>query len=165
MRILEDQEGYVPSVYELLMKDDLVSMFQPSIDTGEFTYNMEDGKIWRTINLSGELESAGPINRPWCYTHTPKDQPCIWYRSIEKLFGFIPSKCLNCWKVVVRPQSIVELFDLCDLQHEMAAEDDSCHCKCGIEKRDYVFGNYGGYFYNPSLEKGLDRRDEVREKC
>jgi hypothetical protein len=35
-------------------------------------------------------------------------------------------------------------------------------CKCGIETREYVPRNYGGYFYTNSLEQGRERWRQVR---
>ena len=35
-------------------------------------------------------------------------------------------------------------------------------CKCGVEQRDFVPRNYGGYFYCKGLEVGLARYQTVR---
>ncbi len=102
-------------------------------------------------------------NAPWCYTCNSGDRACQFRLDIEECFGFIPRHCMNCWKVVVYPQNIIELFKLYEIQKEMIRHDPYCLCKCGIEVRDEVERNYGGYFYNNSLAAGLDRLDQVRE--
>jgi len=162
--IVHDEEGYEPSYLEELQKDDFLALWKPVIDSGEYVYLQSDQKIHRRTCLTGELMHEAPLDRKWIYTNNPTNQHCAWYHSIAlQVHHFIPSYCLNCWKVVVRPQSIVELFDLYDLQLEMVKKEPDCYCKLGCEEREFVFGNYGGYFYNRSLEAGLDRRDQVRE--
>jgi hypothetical protein len=58
----------------------------------------------------------------------------------------------------VRPRTIVELFDLYELQKEMDVPS-----KCGVEPRETVHGLYGGYFYCRGKERGLERYKQVRE--
>jgi hypothetical protein len=71
---------------------------------------------------------------------------------------FIPSQCQDCWKVVVRPQTLKQLFALLDLQIRLGR-----HSKCGIEDRKSVRGHYGGYFYNRGVEAGLECYTAVRD--
>jgi hypothetical protein len=75
----------------------------------------------------------------------------------HQLENYVHSYCRECYKVVIRPQSLIELFDLYELERRLDVP-----CKCGIERRDTVHGLYGGYFYNRGLEQGLERLKEVR---
>jgi hypothetical protein len=52
----------------------------------------------------------------------------------------------------------MELMLLLEVQEELWTG----YCKCGIEIRDYVPANYGGYFYNRSYEEGMECYKEVR---
>ncbi|NIS52984.1 MAG: hypothetical protein GWN94_18065, partial [Phycisphaerae bacterium] len=45
---------------------------------------------------------------------------------------------------------------------DLSEENPKCWCKCGWEDRDWVHGNYGGYFYCNSKEVGLQRLETVR---
>ncbi len=70
---------------------------------------------------------------------------------------YVPSGCMECFKVVVRPQTLKALFALVELMKRLGRS-----CKAGTESRPYVFGLYGGYFYNRGLDEGLERYAEVR---
>jgi len=96
---------------------------------------------------------------PWVYTQAHHRIRCeIGHRIVFDRFGFVSNICRNCYKVVVRPRTVVELFDLYELQREMGVP-----CKCGIEVREYVHGLYGGYFYCRGKEEGLKRYKQVRK--
>jgi hypothetical protein len=101
-----------------------------------------------------------------CWDHVnpdPDRHKCGKLRALFEAKSFIPSFCESCWKVVVTPRTLRELFALRDLMLEMASENPLCFCKCGIETRDWTPGKvYGGYFYNNSKEQGLKRWREVR---
>jgi hypothetical protein len=70
---------------------------------------------------------------------------------------WVPSDCQGCWKVVVRPPTLLALFALEHLQKRLDRPS-----KCGIEVRESVHGLYGGYFYNLSLEDGRECYAAVR---
>lgn len=72
--------------------------------------------------------------------------------------GFIHSYCHDCYKVVVRPKNVKQLFQLVDLQAELGHP-----AKCGIEVRSFVPALYGGYFYNRSLEAGKQCLNKVKK--
>ena len=99
---------------------------------------------------------------PWIFVNTNPDLYCMDYRGIFDGFNFIPSKCLNCYKIVVMPQSFHQLMQLMDLMGNLARENPKCWCKCGIERRDFVPRSYGGYFYTRGLEQGRVRYKTVR---
>lgn len=58
---------------------------------------------------------------------------------------------------MVRPQTLIQLLDLYEFQKEMGVP-----CKCGTEKRETVYGLYGGYFYTRSKKEGVERYKQVR---
>lgn len=113
-------------------------------------------KKWR--KMSGvDLETR------WIYTNPNPDLHCMYYRSIFDGYGFVPKKCLDCYKVVVAPRTFDELMKLLYVQELLIADNPKCWCKCGIEQRDFVPRNYGGYFYTRSLEQGQIRYETVRK--
>ncbi len=94
------------------------------------------------------------------------DKNCtLWlnlvFNFISKLLPaqkrFIPSECMECWKVVVRPENYDELLELKGLMEDMDFQS-----KLGIETRPEVDALYGAYFYNNSREEGLEKLDLVR---
>jgi hypothetical protein len=127
------------------------------IDSGA-SVSKVDGKV--------KLNTHIVIDMPWRFIqHHPENHTVLWkvfiYEQVVKALPphlrFIPSGCLECYKVVVKPDSYEELLEL-----EMVMSDWNYPGKCGIERRPYVKGIYGGYFYNRGLEKGLARLEQVR---
>lgn len=149
------------SIYKNICGRDLITMFYDRLQDETYIINADTGKIHNKRELNNDVEMA--VDCPWMYTNNPKGMHCNWWRDIAPLFNFIPSHCLTCYKIVVRPTTVVGLYGLFKMQQKMATDNPDCGCKCGIEKRDYVRGNYGGYFYTRSLQAGLDRYKEVRQ--
>jgi hypothetical protein len=100
------------------------------------------------------------IDTPWVHPKQHPEKNCeLCHNILFPAFNFIPRMCLNCWKVVVRPRTVEELFKLYNLQVGL---DE--YCKCGIERgRPFVHALYGGYFYNDSQEQGQKRYEQVRK--
>jgi len=114
---------------------------------------------------SAKLHQMGAIDPDvgWIYVCADPKRYCMIYQEIESGFGFIPTRCLSCWKIVVMPRSFHELMQLYNLQVKMSKDDRECYCKCGIEVRNEVSRHYGGYFYTNSKGEGLRRYKIVRE--
>lgn len=148
------------SIFTALQEQDLVSKFQSGLESGRYML-ADDGKIWNTVEYNNQFQSA--FNTPWHFVNSLQDATCRWYHDIANMFGFVPTRCLNCWKVVVRPRTLQELFTLQGLMVEMAEKDPECYCKCGIERRAWVFGNYGGYFYTMNKAGLHERYKQVRQ--
>jgi len=148
------------SAYKAITDHDLISWFQMPLEQGKYIL-APDGKIWSAEEYSGKPKLAFDWN--WHYVNNPPDASCEWLHDICSLFNFIPTRCLGCWKVVVRPNTLQQLFSLQGLMLEMVAQDPTCYCKCGTEARPYVFGNYGGYFYQTSKEAMQERYLQVRD--
>lgn len=114
--------------------------------------------IWTLNGRLGVRTKALSWNSPWVYTELHPLLRCdVDHGIIHQFFKFVPSKCRSCWKVVVRPRTVVELFDLYELQRALALPS-----KCGFEPRPTVHGLYGGYFYTRSYEEGQQRYKLIR---
>lgn len=138
--------------------DRLQRQIDMALQMGSLKKN-EDGKFYASL-----IES---LNNPWHAFHIPEDNQCGYWHSLLHAFPsfkkqnkkwFVPSYCQECWKVVVRPRTLKELFKLEELQ-----EKCDMPCKCGIEERISVSGLYGGYFYSRSLEEGLECYGKVKK--
>lgn len=121
------------------------------------------GRMVDPKTLKVEKTTAIETDSPWIYVNPNPQLYCMDYQAMFKGFGFIPTPCLECWKIVVQPRNFHELMCLYDLQRDMVQKDKRCWCKCGIERRDFVPRNYGGYFYTRSKVAGLRRLKEVRD--
>ena len=100
---------------------------------------------------------------PWIMVNNDGDRHCEFYKDVDKLYNIIPPPCMSCWKVVVVPKTIKQLLQLLQIETEMVKKDPYCFCKCGIELRQDVERNYGGYFYCNGPEQGLARLKQVRD--
>jgi len=154
----ENLEG---SYYQSVCDDDIISKLKPLLQNGGFNLRPVDGKFEATVQSIA-------FDTPWDHVAHDAFLDCQrWHSILFDFFSrsmppgeaFVPSACQQCWKVVVRPKTLLGLFSLLDLQQHLQRPS-----KCGIETRPYVNGLYGGYFYNHSLEEGLDCYKLVREK-
>lgn len=125
---------------------------------------------WHMCTKTKKYTCAGRTafdpEKKWIYTNPrPYDSACSIYQMIVSYCNFIPTPCLNCWKVVVKPFSLFELMELYKFQKSFTKDykKKDRFCKCGIEERQYVHYNYGGYFYCDSKEQGLERYEQVRK--
>ena len=138
--------------YDNLRKLDVISKALPLLNSGSH-YIRADGKIATTIDRMA-------YDVPWAYVHHSPWRICsLWHSVYFPYFKIIPSKCQQCWKVVARPQTVVELFEL--YEYQLGYQGGGC--KCGIEERQTVDGNYGGYFYNDSMEQGAACLEKVQK--
>jgi len=70
----------------------------------------------------------------------------------------IPSYCrFNCWKTVVKPRNIKELFDCYDIFVKM-----NLPSKIGADVRKYTFGPWAGFVYAETIEVGREYYKKVR---
>jgi len=141
------------NLYLNLDKRDYITKYKKLLDNAGYKLRQEDGKF-----VPKAIGSA--YNVPWVYVQTdPKARCDIYHNIFHQVHKYVHSYCRECYKVVVRPRTLLELFDLYELQVRMDRP-----CKCGIERRESVHGLYGGYFYNRGIEAGLNCLDLVREK-
>jgi len=137
--------------YQGLTDLDVISKVEPLLQAGVYKIR-EDGRLACKMNQ--------PWDTPWVHVVHLAHLKChLWHHVYFQYYGFVPSGCQNCWKIVVRPNTVEQLFKLYELQVQM-----NYPAKCGIELRDSVNGNYGGYFYTSSVEEGRERWAEVSRR-
>lgn len=141
------------NLYHELQKQAIIRKIKPLLGKeGGYMMRPEDGKF---VPIKPQID----FNTPWVHVQPQTTANCILYhRVFFDVLGHIHSYCRSCWKVVVRPRTLEQLFDLYEIQKEMGVP-----AKCGMETRAFVEGLYGGYFYTRSQEKGLERWNQVRE--
>lgn len=120
-----------------------------------YYYRNEDGKI-------DSVKHMMP-NPPWAYVKPGPAMNCQFWHHIlfRQVFNSqkVPINCHNCWKVVVMPRDLEELFATYLLQIELDIPS-----KCGTEiDRENTNRLYGGYFYNNSLPEGIACYHKVRK--
>ena len=125
-----------------------------------------DNKIIQPDEGTGKLKIVGSHSNdvPWNFIKTHPDNLCgFWNHILFRMYGNkmgMPAEgCQSCWKIVVRPRTLEELFKLEKIQQRLVLPS-----KCGIEKRFMVHGLYGGYFYTRSLEEGQSIYKKTRRE-
>jgi len=137
------------NLYVRLCKMDLRKKLEPLL-RNQYHARIEDGKFVPTLPQMG-------LDAPWVYIKSNQSRCDIYHRVFFNVLKTIPSYCRECYKVVVMPRSLVELFNLYELMRETGHS-----CKCGIELRKTDTRLYGGYFYCVGKEQGRERYKEVR---
>lgn len=134
------------SYYDDLARNDLIGKLMPLFIDGVLGITV-DGRIVQTA--AAKTGTFIAWNSPWIHRNIRGDRNCdLWHLSFQVL-GFVPQQCRDCWKVVVTPLTLKQLFKL-----ERYQLNGQRGCKCGIEMRSYTRKYYGGYWYNRTKEQG-----------
>ena len=143
------------SIYSKLVEKNWVSVFIDDINAKECQYQ-QDG-TYKAVKIFG-------VESPWLFTNIVGSETAGegCYRVHKYLFPklkIIPILCHSCFKVVVKPRTVVQLLELYKLQKKL-----NLPSKCGIERRSFVTSLYSGYFYNKGIEAGLECYDLIRKR-
>jgi len=139
------------SYYDKCARNSILSTIDTHMKRGGF-YLSYDGYYKRTFLTVG-------IHTPWHHVKHCSNKRCALDHEVKfNVLGYIPPKCQECWKVVVSPRTLKELFLLLEVEKNLQEPS-----KCGIEMRWYTPKLYGGYFYTNSLDEGRFRYEQVRK--
>lgn len=130
---------------------DFFARVRPLVESGQ----------WR-LTPGGRIAAVPRVDLddPWVRLRRCPVRRCR--RHFEVLFcrfGVVPRFCFDCYKVVVRPRTLVELFRLLETLRRLPAEVPA---KCGVELRRYVAAPYGGYAYALGEAEAAERLRLVR---
>ena len=148
------------SYYRHLKANNIIDMLRPLLQSNGYSLRLSDGKF------KAKKLSPDP-NTPWIHIKHAQGFDCnLWHNIIFNIVSlklppgkqFVPRHCQSCWKVVVKPKTLQQLFNLLELEKSLGLPS-----KCGIEVRPEVHGLYGGYFYNRSHADGLKCYDIVKK--
>jgi len=139
-----------PISYDKLGDEDLLRPIIGFLQRSSNYHLGEDGMVHTT------MWGVEP-DTPWVHNYSDPKKDCgLWHHIMFDLYGFIPTLCMECWKIVVIMDTVEQLFDMDEMQRELGE-----FSKCGIEVRDYTPRLYGAYFYNDSIEQGQERYHQV----
>lgn len=148
---MDTQELIKTFDYTELAKLDLITPLSKLLKGGGYKID-ERGKIV-PISEGATWES------PWIFVRPPGDIKCgLWHEIMFNAFNIFPPACKQCWKVVIRPNTITQLLALFVIEHSHT----QLKCKCGIEVRGTVNSPYGGYVYCKSLDEARAAKAEMR---
>lgn len=87
---------------------------------------------------------------------------CDRHLSVFDQFNVIPEYCFDCYKVLVAPRTVVELFKLMMVFERIKLPNENTR-KCIVECREDISGAYKGFVYCRSLEEGAETCEKVKE--
>lgn len=135
--------------YQRLSASNILAPIIHRIKAGAFEISVD-----HKIHLDGSILPE----RPWLAHMPDLERLCgKWKEIYFTYYSIIPEGCRNCWKIMFKPATVTELFQLRDLQASMDISS-----KCGIETRGFT-GNRGGYaaFWYVPLNAGLKGAREM----
>lgn len=80
---------------------------------------------------------------------------CERHMLVFDKFNIIPEYCFNCYKVLIEPRTVVELFKLMVVFEKLELSNDNTR-KCIVEGREQASGTYKGLIYCRGLEEGKE---------
>ena len=128
---------------------------------------VRSGWMWGTDGKFRMSNPSQPYDTPWL--HNPIRIPgseeaggdCglfTLYHNYVFQQKSIHSFCMECYKVVVVPESLEQVHKIAEWQDGL-----SVACKVGAERRAYTQRVWGAYFYCRGVEEGRERYKMVRE--
>lgn len=78
---------------------------------------------------------------------------CKRHLAVFNMFNIIPKYCFNCYKVSIKPRTVVELFKLMMVFDKIDLPNNNSR-KCSVETRKQVSGFYTGLIYCRGIEEG-----------
>lgn len=133
-------------LYEELSELDIISPIRNLLDREAAKIDYKTGKIL--------IERTMGHASPWVFNDVLEhgERKCFkWIQFYWPFYRILPKECLGCWKVVVQPRNLDELFKIMQLQNEL-----SIPAKCGAEVRSHVRSTgWQAFWYGPFGE-GLE---------
>lgn len=130
-------------IFEELVKVDVLNPILPMLYEGRLTLE-SDG----SISIKRQMDP----NSPWVFKSSPPDRDSTkWLEVYFRCYRFIPRTCHSCFKVVLKPETLDDLYKVWKLQMKMDLAS-----KCGLETRSFVRSKgYVAYWYCP-IAGGLE---------
>ena len=83
------------------------------------------------------------------------DLNCKRHFSVFEKYHIIPAFCFGCFKVEIKPRSVIELIKLFIIFDQLKLDGNNTR-KCMVELRAEISGFYKGLIYCSSLEQATD---------
>ncbi|MES2369240.1 MAG: hypothetical protein V4554_07080 [Pseudomonadota bacterium] len=87
---------------------------------------------------------------------------CQRHKAVFNKFNVIPEYCFDCYKVLITPHTVMELFKLLMLFDGLVLPGNNTR-KCMVEGRADSTGSYKGFIYCRSIEEGKEVRRIIKE--
>ncbi|MBI3432287.1 MAG: hypothetical protein HY018_08775 [Hydrogenophilales bacterium] len=87
---------------------------------------------------------------------------CQRHKVVFNKFNVIPEFCFDCYKVLITPRTVMELFKLLMVFDGLELSGNNTR-KCMVEGRADSEGSYKGFIYCRSIEEGKEVRRILQE--
>jgi len=87
---------------------------------------------------------------------------CDRHAQVFMRFNIIPNYCFSCYKVLIEPKNVLELFKLMMVLEKLELPNDNSR-KCMVETREIASGYYKGFIYCRSIDEGNEVLDLLRK--
>ena len=148
----------------MISDDEVKQRFEKSLDIPDIVTGMLrlQGKPAAGFHLDRKisLQIARGIP-PYLWEGAPT-AGCARHMAVFDTFGAIPKYCFECYKVLIQPRSVVELFKLLMVYDRLVLPNDNTR-KCMVETRNYSAGAYKGFVYCRGRAEGDEVLRIVRE--
>ncbi len=137
---------------EMKRKDFLEKIAEFPVTQNGFFTRARDGRLDHSAK-------ALPVQSPWIFLKSTNTRHCnLWNQVYFRHFNLIPSFCrFCCWKVVVKPPTVKELFKL-----EPIFKSSGETCKCGMDVREYTPDPWAGFMYTDSMMQGREKLKKIK---
>jgi len=87
---------------------------------------------------------------------------CRYLFLVFQTYNIIPESCFDCYKILIEPRNVVELFKLMLVFEKLVLPNDNSR-KCMIEIRPETSGTYKGLVYSFNLNEANNLLNIVRK--
>ncbi|MBF0359334.1 MAG: tetratricopeptide repeat protein [Magnetococcales bacterium] len=87
---------------------------------------------------------------------------CNRHALVFEKFQIIPEECFDCYKVTVKPRTVMELFKLMLVFDSIDLPKDNLR-KCMVEVRPNISGAYKGFVYCQGVQEAKDLLELVQQ--
>jgi len=103
----------------------------------------------------------GVTSRQWKNNPYP-GYCCQRHMKVFNIYKVIPEYCFNCYKILVVPRTVLELFKLMIVFDNIELPENNTR-KCMLEVRPKISGTYKGYVYFQSLEDAKEKLPFIKD--
>lgn len=126
---------------------------------------ISDETIQQLYRQSDQILASYKINistNIWqLYRGLKVNRNCRRHKKIFDNYNVIPEFCFDCYKVTIKPRTVMELFKLMLVFDHLALPDDNVR-KCIVEVRPEISGTYTGFIYCIGLSEAKSILKRVR---
>ena len=113
------------------------------------------------LNILKKLDLRVKTTQSQIFRQNSVDLNCKRHFSVFERYNIIPAFCFGCFKVEIKPRSVIELIKLFIIFDQLKLDENNTR-KCMVELREKISGFYKGLIYCSSPEQAFDIADRLQ---